>query len=212
MERFQSIAFGMRPLCSVVLLLCLFVVACLNNADALDCNTVHWWNFDRIDGDLQQRRSDAEARAALANMKPIVFRGRIARVRELSNMGKTTPIYLMVFRDVEILRGALPRSTHDGKMYLVSYEWCDGTCVPPSRLLRRELTTFIARPFGGGPVTDQKKVVYTGRVDAEVDLCDQMYLTPLQERLLKAPADEIARLIREYPYHPSRENRPAGFD
>ncbi len=50
-----------------------------------------------------------------------------------------------------------------------------------------------------------KKVFYTGRVDIVVGICDQMHLTPLQERLLKAPADEIARLIRENPYHRGRE-------
>jgi hypothetical protein len=59
-------------------------------------------------------------------------------------------------------------------------------------------------------VTDgeEKKFIYTGRVDAQMYLCDPDLLTPLQWELLHAPADEIARLKRDYPFHGAREEPP----
>lgn len=181
------------------------------NVNALDCAHFYWRNFDRLDGDLQKRRRDAEARAALANLAPIVFRGRITRTRDLSGVGKSnTAFFLIAFKDVEVLRGEMPRSARDGRAFLVASEWCDAKCGPASRLWPHGLTTFTAHPFNGRLVMDtDKNVVYKGRVDAEAGLCDYMQLTPLQTQLLNAPADEIARLIREYPPHPIRKDQPA---
>jgi len=43
-------------------------------------------------------------------------------------------------------------------------------------------------------------------------ICDPLRLTPLQEELLNAPADEIARLMREYPFHEIRKDQPEDSD
>lgn len=43
-----------------------------------------------------------------------------------------------------------------------------------------------------------KRLVYKGRVDAVLGMCDSGRLTPLALDLLSAPDDEIARLKREY--------------
>jgi hypothetical protein len=50
----------MRALVAAILSICVFV--CPKHADALDCATAGWWNFDRIDGDPQeQSRMDGVA-------------------------------------------------------------------------------------------------------------------------------------------------------
>jgi hypothetical protein len=148
----------MRPLVSVLLLICFFVVACPKNVSALGCANSDWRNFDRLDGDLEKRRLDAEARAALANLAPIVFRGRITRTRDLSDVGKSnTAVFLITFKDVEVLRGEMPRSARDGRAFLVVSVWCDAKCGPASRLRPHGLTTFSAHPFNGRPVMDTDK-------------------------------------------------------
>jgi hypothetical protein len=99
----------MRAPVAATFLICFFVSACPEQAAALDCATAGWWNFDRIDGDPQKQRQDAEARAALANLGPIVFRGRFAWARYLSDIRKTnSPKVLIALRDVEVLQGEMP--------------------------------------------------------------------------------------------------------
>jgi hypothetical protein len=98
----------MRALVAAILLICVFACACPKHAGALDCAIRGWWNFDRIDGDPQKRLQDAEARAALANLGPIVFRGRFAWARDLSDLRKnSSPVFLIVLKDVEVLQGVL---------------------------------------------------------------------------------------------------------
>jgi len=166
---------GMRPLIAAPLLICVFACACPKHVEALQCAEAWWQNFDRIDGDTdpEKRRQDAEARAALANLRPIVFRGRFAWARDLSDRRKNgSPVFLIVFRDVEVLRGEMPRSADDRKAFLVYYAWCDTRCGPASQWWPRGQTTFGVQPFSGGPVRDTnendgtigKKVVYKGRV------------------------------------------------
>ncbi|MES5488485.1 hypothetical protein QMZ05_37565 [Bradyrhizobium sp. INPA03-11B] len=208
----------MRPAASVIFLICAFVFASPKGASALDCAKAFWWNFDRSDGDQQRQRRDAEARATLANLAPLVFRGRIAWTRDLSDVRKTsTPVSLIVLKDVEVLRGKMPRSTRDRKAFIVFSRWCDTRCGSVSRWRPQGLTTFAAHRYTGGPVRSYDdpnggKVLYNGRVDAVIGVCDPIQLTPLQEQLLNAPADEIARLVREYPFHPIRETQPANSD
>ena len=57
-----------------------------------------------------------------------------------------------------------------------------------------------------------KRVVYKGRVDAEMNACDPSGLTTLEWNVLNAPADGIARLMREYPFHPIRKDQAPGSD
>jgi hypothetical protein len=115
----------MRALVAAIFSICVFVCACPKHAGALDCATAGWWNFDRIDGDPQKQRQDAEARAALANLGPIVFRGRFAWARDLSDLRKnSSPVFLIVLKDVDVLQGVL-LSGRDRKAFLVYYAWCD---------------------------------------------------------------------------------------
>jgi hypothetical protein len=196
-----------------------FVCFCPKRVEALSCAIQFTWrNFDRIDGDadLVKRKQDAEARGALAMLKPIIFRGRVARVRDLTDRSTTdVPVSLVIFRDVEVLKGELPQSADDRKAFIVHYQWCDARCGPASQTWPRGQTfAFGVRPFRGEAVTDTfgKKVVYKGRVDAVMGACDRSFLTPLELKLLDAPADEIARLKREYPFHAIRKDPPPGSD
>jgi hypothetical protein len=199
----------MRALVAAVFSICVLVCACSKQAGALDCATASWWNFDRIDGDPQKQRQDAEARAALANLGPIVFRGRFASAHGLSDQTRNdSTVLLIAFKDVEVLRGEMPRSARDRKTFLLYYAWCDTSCKSAAKWWPRGLMTFNAQPLAGGPVTDTGavgtsggKVIYKGRVDAQSGACSPMALTPLQQQLLNAPAEEIARLMRDYPFH-----------
>ncbi|GLH77381.1 hypothetical protein SSBR45G_22890 [Bradyrhizobium sp. SSBR45G] len=81
------------------------------------------------------------------------------------------------------------------------------------------MITYNARAFSGGLVRDTGaidptggKILYQGRVDAVIGACDQIQLTPLQQQILDAPAEEIARLIREYPYHAPGDVEPDSSD
>jgi hypothetical protein len=212
---------GVRPLIAAPLLIFVFAGLCPGDLEALDCGVAYWRNYDRVDGvaDPAKRRQDAEARAALANLRPIIFRGRVARARTLSGgVTDQLPLSLIIFEDVEVLRGEMPRSAHDRKAFIVHHGWCDGSptsCRPASRWWPRgQIFTVGVHPSPGGPVTDTvgKRVVHKGRVDAEMRLCDPSSLTPLEWNVLNAPADEIARLMREYPFHPVRKDQPAGSE
>ncbi|MGJ4931624.1 hypothetical protein ACQR1I_09115 [Bradyrhizobium sp. HKCCYLS2038] len=207
----------MRSLVFVILLI--FLLACPSGADALDCAKPRWWNFSRKDGDAQKRRQDAEAREALEYLGPLVFRGRLASARNLSDAKDNHPVLLIVLKDVEVLRSRMPRSAGDRKAFILYHEWCDVRCQPGPPQWPVGMITYNAHPFGGGPVRDTSrigqtggKILYQGRVDAEIGVCDRMQLTPLQQQLLNAPAEEIARLIREYPYHAFSDVEPDSSD
>jgi hypothetical protein len=203
----------MRALVATSLLICVFVCSCPMHAGALDCAVTGSWDFDRIDGDdPQKRQQDAEARAALANLGQVVFRGRFAWARNLSGPRNniSIPVLLIVFEDVEVLQG-MARSSRDRKLFLLYYADCGSGCTPVSKWWPRGPNTFSANLFNGEPIRDvgSEKVIYKGRVDVVADACRPILLTPLQTQLLTGPKDEIDRLIREYPWHPRRE-LPAG--
>jgi hypothetical protein len=205
----------MRSLIAASLLVSAFACVFPQHAGALGhgCGQPHWRNYDRIDGDAdpQQSRRDAEAAAALAGLRPIIFRGRVAWTRVLSRGGPNRhPMSLVAFNDVEVLRGEMPRPAHDRRAFIVYYHWCNGSCeLALQRWVRGQSFTLGAHP-PDLPVTDgeEKKFIYTGRADAQMYLCDPVLLTPLQWELLHAPADEIARLKRDYPFHGAREEPP----
>jgi hypothetical protein len=210
----------MHLLIAAVLLICTFVCACPVHVEAFQCPGVTWRSFERTDGDAdpETRRRDAEVRAALANLErtPIVFRGRFAWARDLSKRRKNgDPTFLVVFKDVKVLRGEMPWSVYDRKAFVLYSTLCDDRCGP-ERWPPGRVTVGADHSFGG-PVKDtnadgtiSKKVVYRGRVDAVTGGCIPVSLTPLEEKLLKAPADEIARLKREYPFHAIRKDPPPG--
>jgi hypothetical protein len=107
----------MRPLIAVAPLICAFVCLCPKHVEALSCAAITSRNFDRVDGDADpaKKQQDAEARAALAMLRPIIFRGRllgprasvadIGPARELSG-GKPTD--LSGWPDLSAFEGGRP--------------------------------------------------------------------------------------------------------
>ena len=195
-----------------------WVFACPEHAEAFECPGVPIWQkyYSRACNDLDyrgaysepalvKRREDAEARAELARLDrtPIIFRGRIARTRDLSNVHATSaPVSLIVFEDITLLKGVL-RLGADRNAFMIVGRWCDSRCAPASRTWPRDQTVaFGADPFvGPREVMDvfSNKIIYRGRIDAVADACGVQLLKPLALKLLSAPEDEIDRLKREYP-------------
>jgi hypothetical protein len=193
---------------AAALLSFVFVFIVPARVHALSCIYISWRNFERVDGYGEKMRQDAAARAALATLSPNVFRGRVVTARDLVDRRKTNePVSLIVFDDVEVLKGDLPRAAHDRRAFIVQRAWCDAHCDPLSEWWPPGKTfTFGVRapPEEAVKDADAKHVIYGGRVDGTVDACDQTSLTELQLKLLNTSDDEIARLIREYPFHPPR--------
>jgi len=96
-------------------------------------------------------------------------------------------VFLIVLKDVEVLRREMHRSAWDRMAFIVRYAWCDTRCGPASQWWPRGQTITVGvHPFNGGVVRDTnpkdgmigKKVVYNGRVDAAMGICDPLRLTP----------------------------------
>jgi hypothetical protein len=180
-------------------------------AEALDCAGPAGWMYeaaDGVDASVEQQRHDAEARAALEWLErtPIIFRGRFASARYLSDLRKTNvPTSLLIFDHVEILKGRLPRTSIDGKAFIIKEEWCDGSCIGKERHWPKGDTVIIGARSNDfvdpSRAVDfaSKRVVYKGRIDAVLGMCSRGgRLSPMALELLNAPDDEVARLKREY--------------
>jgi hypothetical protein len=197
--------------CFTAAVLLIGALVCSNEAEALDCTPgPAGWMYqaaDGVDTPVEQQRHDAEARAALERLErtPIIFRGRIASA---SYLRKTKgPVGLLVFDDVEILKGSLPRTLVDRRVFVLQELWCDGGCRDDltKRWPRGDTVVVAAGPnvYVGPskavefPRFGYSKFIYKGRVDAVLGLCSSG-LSPLALELLNAPDDEVARLKREY--------------
>jgi hypothetical protein len=169
-----------------------------------------WWQRTAGSGDIpaEQQRRDIEARSTLERLQhtPIVFRGRVASARYLTDPRRTNSI-LIVFDHVEVLKGRLAATSRDRKAFIIQERWCDGggcdygaatTQWPPGdTLLVGAQPNVFADPSKaidpGG-----KRIIYRGRIDAVVSMCDVGRLTPMTLELLNASDDEILRLKRDY--------------
>lgn len=146
--------------------------------------------------DPTKRAVDLEARVALDTLSPIVFSGRLVSIRHLSETN--SGIELLGFRDVKVLRGALPRSSIDGVAAVAFDRWCDGGCAHrPLEWAPGAMLTIGVSP-SPDKVTSGGKTLYRGRIDGQFGPCRGGPLSPLKLMLLAAP-EEIARLERDYP-------------
>jgi hypothetical protein len=184
-------------------------LVCSREAEALDCDVPGSWSYQAAEGiktSEETQRQDREARAVLERLErtPIIFRGRLASARYLSDLRKTnTPYSLLIFDHVEVLRGRLPKAL-DRKAFIILADWCDFRCHGPAAQgwPRGKAVVVGARPNNLVPPNvvelSSKRVIYKGRIDAVVGVCSGGPLTPEALELLNAPDDEIARLKREY--------------
>ena len=189
-------------------------LVCPRKADALDCAVPGIWSFQAADGieaPAEKQRQDLETRAELERLErtPIIFRGRLASARYLSDIRKTNvPTSLLVFDQVEVLRGRLPRTSIDRRAFIVETEWCDShRCYGPvARGWPRGEAVVVGADHADKFIEASKAVDarsnragYKGRIDAVLGPCSGGPLAPAALELLNAPDDEIARLKREYP-------------
>ena len=209
----------MRRFIAAALLLAAF--ASPRKVEALQCANSEFfpsfWQRAANSGDVpvEQQSRDKEARATLELLErtPIVFRGRVASARYLSDLRKTnTPTSLIAFDHVEVLKGQLAATSRDRKAFIIREEWCDYRCThgaasaqwPPGE-------TFLV---GAHPnefpepskVMDfgRTRLIYKGRIDAVLGMCNSGRLEPLALEILNASDDEIVRL--KHDYEPRRFN------
>ena len=201
----------MRRFIAAALLFSAFV--CPTEADALDCPILGSHLFEAADGveaPVERQRQDLEARAVLDRLErtPIIFRGRLASARYLSDPRKTNvPFSMLVFDHVEVWKGHLPRASVDRKAFIVLQEWCDGSCGdrPAAHWWPRGKSTVIGvhpnESADPSKVLDSEneRVIYKGRVDAVMGMCGGGPLTSAALELLNASDEEVDRLKREYP-------------
>lgn len=187
--------------------------ACPMEADALDCPVLGPHLFQAADGleaPAERQRQDLEARAMLDRLErtPIIFRGYLASARYLSDPRKTNvPFSMLVFDHVEVWKGQLPEASVDGKAFIVLQEWCDGSCGdrPAAHWWPRGKSTVIGvHPNESADPSklldsENKQVIYKGRVDAVMGACGGGPLSPAALELLNTPDEEVTRLKREYP-------------
>ncbi|OKO72720.1 hypothetical protein [Bradyrhizobium sp. AS23.2] len=172
------------------------------NVRALDCASAIPPHFESVDASIDPAKkvADLEARAALANLSPIVFSARLAKERLLGGLEAQAPVELLTFTHVRILRGVLPRTQRDGKAIIAYYGWCDASCSPWRRQWRPGAVLTIGIESTSDKVTTiGGETIYHGRIDGRFGPCGGGILSQRQLKLIAAPAEEIARLEREYP-------------
>src|SRR5262249_28420169 len=204
--------------CFIAAALLAGALVCSGEGEGVDWGVAGSWSFEAADGieiPAEKQLQDREARAVLARLErtPVIFRGRLASARYLSDLRKTNiPFSLLVFDHVEVLRGRLPRTSIDRKAFIVQQEWCDHSCGDrqAARWWPRDKAVVVgAHPnefvdLSRAVDSESKRVIYKGRIDAVLGMCSGGPLTPAALELLNASEDEIARLKREYP--PRRRN------
>jgi hypothetical protein len=200
----------------IILALLLGALVFPKNTEALDCGTPlsyfpnSWQRTSNSDDvPVEEQRRGAEARATLERLErtPIIFRGRVASVRYLTDPRKTnTPTSLLAFDRVEVLKGRLITTSADRKAFILHEEWCDFRCSgrpvamrwPPGKtfVVGADPNEFAEPSQAVDPLS--KRLIYKGRIDAVVGMCRPGQLTPMALELWNASDDEIVRLKRDY--------------
>lgn len=140
----------------------------------------------------------------------IVFRGRLASRRYLSDVMQTyIPLILEVYEGVTFLKGDVPLTATDGKIFLIREKLCNGGC-PLSALPEvsdengeREHVVLAMKNTLGSPSEARDRwsddVVYSGRIDALLGPCDPYQVNESAAVALLSAPDEMERLKSAYP-------------
>lgn len=151
----------------------------------------------------------------------IVFRGRLASRRYLSDLSQTpVPLILEVYENVVVLKGHMPLTEKDGRVNLIRVKPCNGGCplsvlpeVDHQTAGREQVVLAMnntledpaeARDWG----TD--KVVYSGRIDALNGPCDPFQINQGAALHLISEPQEMDRLRRAYPRRTAEEKSRDG--
>ncbi len=140
----------------------------------------------------------------------IVFRGRLMSRKYLSDIYQTyVPLILEVYDDAVVLKGSLPMTAKDGKVYLIREKMCDGGCrlnaLPEvmDGTGEREhvvlaLNNRLENPTEGRDRWSNQ-VVYRGRIDALLGPCEPYLINDSAAAELVVAPEEMERLRRAYP-------------
>ncbi|MGY8711159.1 hypothetical protein RAD16_35975 [Bradyrhizobium sp. 18BD] len=186
------------------------VLACPGTVRALDCAIpAYVWSRPAEGEEIspgQQRRDERDRFNVYAlEQAPIIFRGRVASARYLSDLRKTNvPLSLLVFDRVEILKGQLFTKPRDRRAFVIRSEWCDASCIGKLSKSVWPVGKTVAVAAYQNKFADPSKavessggpVVYRGRIDAVLGACGLGPLDSRQLELLNKP-DEMARIKHE---------------
>lgn len=212
---------GLSRTCAVAWLVCLPAFAALA-APLSKCRLNNQSEYaspaDRTISD--ERRKEIRQRVLIDAIDDvdIVFRGRLMSRRYLSDISKTyIPLILEVYGRAEVLKGDMPSTRTDGKVFLIREKLCNGGCplntLPevwdeeegPERVVLA-LNNTLENP---GEAKDRwsNTVVYTGRIDALLGPCDPHQINAGAVVALISAPREMERLKRAYPHRSEAEKR-----
>lgn len=168
----------------------------------------------------EEKRKDLRQRVLVDALDDvdIIFRGRLASRRYLSDIYETyVPLILEVYDHAVVLKGTMPLTANDGKVYLIREKVCDGGCrlsaLPEFETSSDErervilaLNNTLPNP---GEAKDRwsSRVVYSGRIDALLGPCDPHLINGPAAAALIASPDEIERLRHAYPPRTAEDKR-----
>lgn len=148
----------------------------------------------------------------------IVFRGRLVSRQYLSDITRTfVPAILEIYDNAAVLKGAMPGTAKDGKVFLIREKLCNGGC--PLNTLPEVVKDGDAREHvilamnNSLPNPNEARdrwsdaVVYTGRIDALMGPCDPHQVNAKSVVALLAAPGEMDRLKRAYPPRTDDEKR-----
>lgn len=148
----------------------------------------------------------------------IVFRGRLTSRRYLSDIYETyVPLILEVYDNAVVLKGNMPVTAKDGKVFLIREKICDGGCrvnALPEVMDGAEerervvlaLNNTLENPAEGKDRWSNE-VVYRGRIDALLGPCDPYLINDTAAAALITSPQEMDRLRRAYPPRTAEDKR-----
>lgn len=148
----------------------------------------------------------------------IVFRGRLISRRYLSDIYQTyVPLILEVYDSAVVLKGSLPATAKDGKVFLIREKTCDGGCrlksfpevadgTDESERVVLALNNTLENPAEGRDRWTNQ-VVYRGRIDALLGPCDPYLINDAAAAALVVAPQEMERLRHAYPPRTAEDKR-----
>lgn len=146
----------------------------------------------------------------------IVFRGRLSSRRYLSDVTATqVPLILEIYENAVVLKGRMPATEADGRVYLVRVKPCSGGCplgaLPEMdgatgghELVMLAKNNTLANPSEARD-WGSEELVYSGRIDALNAPCDPLQVNQSAALALITAPEEMERLKRAYPRRSAAE-------
>ena len=148
----------------------------------------------------------------------IVFRGHLTSRRYLSDIYQTyVPLILEVYDHAVVLKGNMPATAKDGKVFLIREKVCDGGCrlrafpevadgANEGERVVLALNNTLENPAEGKDRWS-KEVVYRGRIDALLGPCDPYLINDAAAAALVTSPAEMERLRQAYPPRTAEDKR-----